>query len=153
VRLALDTNVLVYAEGANGAAMQELTLRLIDALRSGHTLYLPGQTIGELFNVLVRKARRTPADARAAVLTWLNPAPVIETSRAVISTALDIAADHQLSIWDAAIVAAAGDAECSLLLTEDLQDGFTWGGVTVVNPYAPSLHPLLAGLLAPNGRR
>jgi len=31
---------------------------------------LPVQTMGELFNVLVRKAGRRPARARAAVLSW-----------------------------------------------------------------------------------
>jgi hypothetical protein len=34
-----------------------------------------------------------------------------------------------------------------LFLSEDLQEGFTWGGVTVTNPFAPALHPLLAVLL------
>jgi predicted nucleic acid-binding protein len=47
------------------------------------------------------------------------------------------------------MVAAAGEAGCRLLLSEDLQDGFVWGGVTVVNPFAPALHPWLADLLNP----
>jgi hypothetical protein len=34
-----------------------------------------------------------------------------------------------------------------LLLSEDLQEGFTWRGVTVTNPFASALHPLLAALL------
>ncbi|TIP50920.1 MAG: PIN domain-containing protein, partial [Mesorhizobium sp.] len=36
---------------------------------------------------------------------------------------------------------------CRLLLSEDLQDGFTWGGVTVVNPFASPRHALLDALL------
>jgi hypothetical protein len=31
--------------------------------------------------------------------------------------------------------------------SEDLQEGFTWGGVTVVNPFAAAVHPLLAMML------
>jgi hypothetical protein len=34
-----------------------------------------------------------------------------------------------------------------LLLSEDLQDGFTWHGVTVTNPFAPRKHALLDALL------
>jgi predicted nucleic acid-binding protein len=46
------------------------------------------------------------------------------------------------------MLAAAADAGCRLLLSEDLQEGFTWRGVTVVNPFADTRHPLLAALLA-----
>jgi predicted nucleic acid-binding protein len=63
--------------------------------------------------------------------------------------ATDLATDHGLTIWDSVVLAAAAEAGCRLLLSEDLQDGFTWRGVTVTNPFAPTLHPILAGLLAP----
>ena len=61
--------------------------------------------------------------------------------------ATELATDHQLSIWDAVILAVASQAGCRLLLSEVLQDGFTWGGVTVVSPFAPARHPLLEALL------
>ena len=152
MRVGLDTNILAYAEGTNGIPMRERTLELIQEVRSRETVVLPGQTLAELFHVLVRKAGRSRADARAAVLAWLDAVPVIETSRSVILAALDLATDHQLSIWDAVILAAAAEAGCRLLLSEDLQDGFTWGGVTVVNPFAAPVHPLLAALLTDTGR-
>ena len=68
MKIALDTNVLAYAEGANGAAMRNKALELIQRLPQG-AIVLPVQTLGELFNVLVRKAKRRPARARAAVLS------------------------------------------------------------------------------------
>jgi hypothetical protein len=40
---------------------------------------------------------------------------------------------------------AAG--RCRLLLSEDLQEGFTWSGVTVTNPFSTSRHPLLEAML------
>jgi hypothetical protein len=49
-------------------------------------------------------------------------------------------------------MSAAADARCRLLLSEDLQDGFTWTGVTVVNPLAHSTHPLLRALIARDDR-
>jgi predicted nucleic acid-binding protein len=61
--------------------------------------------------------------------------------------AADLAADHHFGIWDAVILSAASQAGCRLLLSEDLQDGFTWGGVTVVNPFASPRHALLDALL------
>jgi predicted nucleic acid-binding protein len=146
MRIALDTNVLAYAEGVNGAAMRDKALKLIQQLPP-QDIVLPAQTLGELFNVLVRKAKRRPVRAREAVLSWRDAYTVAETSAAVIVNAMDLASDHGLSIWDSVILAASADAECRLLLSEDLQDGFTWRGVTVANPFAPTLHPILAALV------
>jgi len=112
---------------------------------------LPVQTLGELFNVLVRKAKRRPARARTAVLSWRDAYPLIETSATVMVNATDLASDHGLTIWDSVVLAASAEAECRLLLSEDLQEGFTWRGVTVTNPLVPTFHPLLAALLAARG--
>ena len=61
--------------------------------------------------------------------------------------ALDLAADHQMPIWDALILAVAADQKCRLLLSEDFQQGFTWRGVTVLNPFQTPQHALLAAVL------
>jgi predicted nucleic acid-binding protein len=57
-----------------------------------------------------------------------------------------LAADHRFDIWDACIIAAAADAGCRLLLSEDLADGLTWRGLTLANPFAAKPHPLLRRL-------
>ena len=146
MRVALDTNILAYAEGVNGAAMRKAALELVQRLPEDTTL-LPVQTLGELFNLLVRKTRRPPAKARKAILSWQDAFPLIETSAQVMLAAADLATDHQLSIWDSVILSAAAESGCRLLLSEDLQEGFTWKGVTVTNPFAPSKHELLTALL------
>ena len=146
MRVALDTNILAYAEGVNGAPMRKAALELVQRLPEGTTL-LPVQTLGELFNLLVRKAKRPPARARKAILSWQDAFPLIETSAEVMLAAADLATDHQLSIWDSVILSAAAESGCRLLLSEDLQEGFTWKGVTVTNPFAPSKHELLTALL------
>jgi predicted nucleic acid-binding protein len=148
VRLAVDTNILAYAEGVNGAAMKRAALELVEKLPQD-TTFLPVQALGELFNVLVRKAGRSPAKARRAILSWQDAFPLIETSGEVMLAAADLATDHQLGIWDSVVFSAAAAAGCRLLLSEDLQDGFTWKGVSVTNPFSSRKHPLLAALLAP----
>jgi predicted nucleic acid-binding protein len=147
MKIALDTNVLAYAEGTNGAAMRNRALELLHRLPA-RAIVLPVQTLGELFNVLVRKAKRRPARARAAVLSWRDAYPMVETSPTVMVNAMDLASDHGLTIWDSVVLAASAEAECRLLLSEDLHPGFTWRGVTVTNPFAAKLHPLLAASLA-----
>ena len=148
--IAVDTNILVYAEGVNGKARQREALALVGMLADEQTL-IPVQVLGEFFNVLTRKAGQSRAAARTAVLRWGDTFPLIETSSSVLLMAMDLAADHQLAMWDAVALSAAADAGCRLLLSEDLQDGFTWSGVTVANPFASPRHPLLQAMLT--GRR
>jgi predicted nucleic acid-binding protein len=146
MKVALDTNILAYAEGINGTGMRDKALAVLQRLPPA-SIVLPVQTLGELFHLLVRKAGRRPSRARAAVLGWRDAFAVMETSAAAMISATDLAADHGLTIWDSVVLAAAAEAECRLLLSQDLQAGFTWRGVTVANPFAAALDPLLASLL------
>jgi len=146
VRVALDTNILAYAEGVNGAARKGIALDLIQRLPAGSAL-LPVQTLGELFQLLARKVNRTPAQARTAILGWRDAFPLIETSETVILGAAELAATHRFSFWDGVVLASAAEGGCRLLLSGDLQEGFTWNGVTVTNPFGVSPHPLLTNLL------
>ena len=146
MKIALDTNILAYGEGVNDAEKRDAVLELLDDLPQGSAV-VPVQVLGELFNVLVRKAGKSRAEARDALLAWRDTFPTVETTPEVMLAAVDLATDHHFSIWDAVILAAASQAGCRLLLSEDLQDGFTAGGVTVVNPFAAPRHPLLSSLL------
>lgn len=145
MRVALDTNVLAYAEGVDDLARKKVAVSIVRSLDPADT-FLPVQVCGELFRVL-RKAKYSAPDARTIVFRWQNTFPLIETSASVLRAALDLSADHAFSIWDAVVLAAASTAGCRLLLSEDLQDGFAWSGVTVVNPFAAKRNELLAGLL------
>ena len=100
---------------------------------------------GELFAVLVRKAGRTPKQARDAVLSWQDSFASIETTAGVLAAAMELAVDHRIGIWDAIVLSASAAAGCRFLLSEDLQDGFTWSGVTVVNPFTADALPRLLG--------
>jgi predicted nucleic acid-binding protein len=46
-----------------------------------------------------------------------------------------------LSYWDAAILVAAKQLGCHTVFSEDLNDGQTYDGVTVVNPFTARAAP------------
>jgi len=142
VRIALDTNVLAYAEGAGEAERCNAARELIAALPEGAAI-LPAQTLGELFNVLTRKLLRSRERARIAVLEWADSFEVADSSWRALQAALDLCADHELKIWDALILSVAAEQQCRILLSEDFQPGFTWRGATVVNPFAMPRDALL----------
>ncbi len=146
MRIALDTNILVYAENINGPEPRDAALALIAGL-TAETVLVPMQVLGELFHVLVRKGARSPEEARAAFLRWRSTFETISTNEDAFLAAADLSVDHKIMIWDAVILSAAADARCGLFLSEDLQDGFVWRGLTVANPFAPKRHPLIDAAL------
>ena len=147
MRVGVDTNVLAYAEGVNDA-MRKQVARLTMARVADHELVVPLQVGAELFRVLVKRKRFSPGEARAVVDQWLERSVrTPATTRDILSVSLDLATEHRLQVFDAIILAASAEAGCRMLLSEDMQDGFVWAGVTVVNPFAETVHPLLADLL------
>ncbi|RUW52106.1 PIN domain-containing protein [Mesorhizobium sp. M1A.F.Ca.ET.072.01.1.1] len=146
MKVAIDPKVLAYAEGVNNAEKRDVVIELLRNLPR-EAAVIPVQVLGELFNVLVRKAGRHSQEARDKLLSWSDAFAVAGTTPEVMMKAVDLAADHRFGIWDAVILSTASQTGCRLLLSEDLQDGFTWGGVTVVNPFASPRHALLDALL------
>ncbi len=146
MRVALDTNVLVYAEGVGSKAKQARSLALVEQLDS-ESVVLPVQTLGELYRVLAGKVKRPAGESREAVLEWSDAYPVADSTWAAFQAAFDLSVDHMLSIWDALILSVAAEQRCRVVLSEDMQSGFTWRGLTVVNPYARRIDPLLADIV------
>lgn len=148
MRIALDTNFLLYAEGINDATRRDVARDLVLRLPYGAAV-VPVQVLGEVFRVLTGKARYDAATARATILNLRDVYTLLDTTQQTLVSAMDLVADHQFSIWDAIILSCAAEADCRALLSEDMQDGFTWRGVTVIDPFAAQPHPLLEDLLRP----
>lgn len=147
MRAALDTNLLVYAEGFGDAARVEACRALLERLQHAD-LVLPLQCLGELFRVLTGKAGRPAHQAQEAVLSWMDAFPVLETDAAAWRGAMDLCVLHQVSSWDALVLNVAAEGGARLLLSEDLHPGLSWRGVRVVNPLTAAPDPLLTHLLA-----
>lgn len=146
MRLALDTNLLVYAEGEGDALRCGLARTLTQRLQVQRVV-LPVQVLGELHHVLARKYRWPAARVGAVVREWAELYGACDSTRTAFEAALELAAAHGLPIWDALILSVAAEQRCLALITEDLQPGFSWRGVTVVNPFTTPVHPVLAGLM------
>jgi predicted nucleic acid-binding protein len=127
----LDTNVLVYAIGDEPRRTQ----RAEGLLRAGGVISV--QVLNELAAV-ARRRLKMPwpeiADALTAIRT-LCPKPAALTLE-THEQALGLTSRYGFHIYDALIVAAALQAECRELYTEDLQDGQVIDGrLTIRNPF------------------
>jgi predicted nucleic acid-binding protein len=149
-RIALDSNILIYFSGVkveeSDAPKVQRVVELLPQLKSQGELVVPVQALGETFIVLKRNGWSAKAARKAVTQMKFGMEPA-GSSDTALEAALQLAVDHKLQFWDSLILSAAAEAGCSLLLSEDMQDGFVSRGVTVANPFAEKLHPKLARLL------
>lgn len=133
-RVFFDTNVVVYAQDSTEPWKRDRAQKMIcDALADG-TGVVSGQVLGEMYVTLVKKLRFD--DERAAEeIRQLAQLRVVEISSALVLRAIQIKKECQLSYWDALIIVSAEAASCETVWSEDLNDGQTYGGVTVRNPF------------------
>jgi predicted nucleic acid-binding protein len=117
LRVALDTNVLAYAEGLGDEPGCGMALRLVEHLPRA-LVVLEAQALGEL----AAKARRPAAQVREAVLGWADSFEVADSTWQAFQSALDLTVDHQLPLWDALILSVAAENRCRLLLSEDFSN-------------------------------
>lgn len=76
-----------------------------------------------------------PADALQYLGAVFRPLLSVHSSQALYAEALQLHAQNALSWYDSLIVAAAMQAKCKVLFTEDLQHGQQFGSVRVANPF------------------
>jgi predicted nucleic acid-binding protein len=126
-----DTNVLVYVVGQ----ADERTTKAEALLANGGVISV--QVLNELASVSHRKLGMSweeTTDALAAIQV-LCPAPLPLTTQ-THDAGLRLASRYHCSVYDALIAAAALEAECSILYSEDFQDGqMIEGRLTVRNPF------------------
>ena len=131
MRPFLDTNVLVYAVLSDDPRREHAEA----AFLAGGVISV--QVMNEFANVARRKLGwEWPAVEAALDLVERQCRPVRPISLATHRTAIGLSRDHGLSIYDGLIVAAALEAGCNILLTEDMQAGRSFGALIVTNPFA-----------------
>jgi len=133
----VDTNIFVYARDVDEPAKQPMAAEWIRTLWSEQRGRTSMQVLSEYFTTVTRKLDPgLPADEAWEDVTALFAWEPQEINRGVLVRAREIERRYLLNWWDALIVAAAQLQNCSLLLSEDLQDGFVCGPVSVRNPFA-----------------
>jgi predicted nucleic acid-binding protein len=145
----VDANVFVYARDARIATKRARAERWIVHLWQEHAGRTSVQVLSEYYAVATRKL--TPRVPSAEVwedveglFSW-RPQPIDEV---LLKRAHEVEQRWRLSWWDSMVVAAAQLQDCALLLTEDLQDGAVFGGVTVRSPFTLSAEEPPAGYAA-----
>ena len=136
-RAFIDTNVFVYSadlrEGGKFTVAGDLIAQLIKS-REACTSY---QVVQEFINVVVKKfSSPLPNDEIQRYLAVIfRNMRMINSSAGLFEEAFNIFSRYRLSWYDSLIVAAASEARCSVIYTEDLQHGAKINGIRIENPF------------------
>ena len=131
----LDTNVLVYSVDSESPEKRQRALELVNRSVTGRTGCISFQVVQETLNVLIRKTE-TPVDRILEMLeVVLIPLWQVYPSAALYQDAISIQGRYGFSFYDSLVVAAALEAGCARLYSEDLQHGQQIRGLTIINPF------------------
>jgi predicted nucleic acid-binding protein len=136
-RFFLDTNVFVYSFDTSAPAKARRARQLIRrAVATGKGI-VSYQVAQEFFNVALRRFAQPMAVAEAEqyLATVFRSLMAVHSSQTLFAEALRLNDRYRLSWYDALIVAAAVESQCSLLYSEDLQHGQRFGDLQVENPF------------------
>lgn len=135
-RVFLDTNVLVYAYDTHDPVKQKRAQDLLLGGLQREDAVVSTQVLGEFFVAMTRKVRSPiSAEDAAALVQLLSSLSVVAIDAPLVHRALQAHLQCRLAYWDSLIVAAAERGRCDTLLSEELNPGQAYLGVTVQNPF------------------
>ena len=136
-RYFLDTNIFVYCFDREDKRKQARAETLVGDALQDHLGIISSQVVQEFLNVATRKfsAPMTARQSRAYLETVLAPLCEVFSSIGLYQQAIGIHEETRYSFYDSLMLAAAIEAKCRLVFSEDLHAGQTVRGVTIVNPF------------------
>ena len=138
-----DTNILVYTLGQPADVKRQRAQSLIIRGARRQTAVLLLQSLAEFSYVATRKFGVSVASVRRRVDGGCGGFPVQPAAEPDLAAALDLVSAHNISFWDALLCATSIRTGLSFLMTEDLQDGRSLHGLTIVNPFRPDTDALV----------
>jgi predicted nucleic acid-binding protein len=129
----LDTNILIYFLSGEGFKAD----RADELIADGGTISV--QVLNEIANVARRKMRLSWGETNSFLAVVRDLLQVIPMTVEIHDAGIEMAQRYGFAIYDAMIVAAALEAGCDVLWSEDMHDGL------VVEDRLRVMNPFLAG--------
>jgi len=134
----MDSNILIYTFDSHAPRKQKKARELVATALKTQKGIISFQVIQEFLNVATRKFETplTETEAEKYINQVLTPLCEIFSNMELYIKAVKIMERWQYSFYDSLIIAAALQAECKILYTEDLQHGqLIESTLTIKNPF------------------
>ena len=135
-KVFFDTNILVYFVDGNDTRKQNIAQNLVKKAVQNRNGIISTQSLQEFFNVITKKCLCSKSHAKTLVEMFSEQFPVTQVSVPQIQGAIDICIKHGVSFWDSLILSSANDSGCTIVYSEDMNNGQTIEGAKILNPFA-----------------
>jgi predicted nucleic acid-binding protein len=133
-KIFIDTNILVYTEDKNNKIKQRKARFVLKSIVDNDKPVISTQVLQEFYNASTTKLNIEKLLAKN-ILHGFYRMEVIQVNTEIIEQGIDISILSKISFWDGLIIAAAEFANCSKIISEDLNDGQKIRGIEIVNPF------------------
>jgi len=133
-RFFIDTNILVYSLLKNDSQKHSQTVHLMESLK-GNFIFISTQVLNELYVSLQKHDIDEPEiENKIRKIIGIYNISIINIS--TIKLCWKVRKKYSYSYWDSLITAAALESNCTILYTEDMQDGQVIDDkLRIVNPF------------------
>ena len=130
-RIALDSNILIYNH-----SLDHENKRLIARNFFKENPVVSSQVISEYLNVMKRNFKMPKLELMQLCSLWLEKCSVQPVILSTIKLAQDLVGKYDFQVFDGIIIAAALEADCDIIYSEDMQDGqIIENTLKIVNPF------------------
>ena len=131
-KVFLDTNIVIYGYSQDEPDKRQ---RAIECVKSGK-VWISTQVLNETINILKRKFYLEYFQIRTVITELTQKFEIALVSINTIENALNLAERYQYSYFDSLIIASTLEVSCSILYSEDLQDGQEiYNKLRIINPF------------------
>ena len=132
-KIFLDSNILIYSYSNSEPEKQQVAQELITNTNS----FISTQVLQELTNTITRKFKFTYSAAKNVIQECCQNSFLHINTADTIAAACGIASKYGFSFYDSLIIAAAIECECTVLYSEDMQNGQIINSVlTIRDPFS-----------------
>ena len=131
-KIALDSNILIYNHSLECEDKKFIA-------RGFFREYpvVSSQVVSEYINVLKRNLKISKLELIELCSLWLEKCTIQPVILSTVKLAQNLIGKYDFQIFDGIIVAAALEANCDILYSEDMQDGHIIENMLkIVNPFA-----------------
>jgi predicted nucleic acid-binding protein len=133
-KIFLDTNILVYTVDRNDKKKLSQARKLLENVIANDKPVISTQVLQEFYSATTTKLKLDKIIAKNIIHNFRNM-EIVQVDLGIIEQGIDISLLSQISFWDSLIIAAAEQANCNMIYSEDLNDTQTIRGIKIVNPF------------------
>jgi len=133
-KIFLDTNIIIYSYSVDEKDKQEVAINIID--KYDDKVIISKQVINELTNILLKKFKLPSNDIENVLLELDTVFYIADFNLATQIKAVRLKDNYNLQFYDALIIATALENRCTILYSEDMQDGLIIDErLKIINPF------------------